>query len=55
VANTRVLRYQRKQMESLIEADPQLAREVRDIAFGSIDRMQSRMVLLGRSRAMERV
>ena len=55
VANTRVLRYQRKQMESLVEADPQLAREVRDIAFGSIDRMQSRMILLGRRRAMERV
>jgi CRP-like cAMP-binding protein len=55
VENTAILRYPRKQMESLIEADSQLAREVRDIAFGSIDRMQSRMVLLGRSRAMERV
>ena len=55
VENTTILRYPRKQMESLIEADSQLAREVRDIAFGSIDRMQSRMVLLGRSRAMERV
>jgi CRP-like cAMP-binding protein len=53
--NTTILRYPRKQMESLVEADLQLAREVRDIAFGSIDRMQSRMVLLGRSRAMERV
>jgi CRP-like cAMP-binding protein len=55
VANTTVLRYQRKQMETLIEGDPQLAREVCDIVFGSIDRMQSRMILLGRSRAMERV
>jgi CRP-like cAMP-binding protein len=55
VANTTILRYPRKQMESLIEADSRLAREVRDIAFGSIDQMQSRMVLLGRSRAMERV
>jgi CRP-like cAMP-binding protein len=55
VVNTTILRYPRKQIESLIEADSHLAREVRDIAFGSIDRMQSRMVLLGRSRAMERV
>jgi CRP-like cAMP-binding protein len=55
VANTTVMRYQRAQMESLMEADPQLARGVREIAFDSIDRMQSRMILLGRSRALERV
>jgi CRP/FNR family nitrogen fixation transcriptional regulator len=53
--NTTVLRYQRPLMESLMEADPQLARRVREIAFGSIDRLQSRMILLGRSRALERV
>jgi CRP-like cAMP-binding protein len=55
VPNTTVVRYQRREMESLMEADPQLAREVREFAFESIDRMQSRIVLLGRSRAMERV
>jgi CRP-like cAMP-binding protein len=55
VANTTVVRYQRTQMESLMESDPQVARGVRDIAFGSIHRMQSRMILLGRSRALERV
>jgi CRP/FNR family transcriptional regulator, nitrogen fixation regulation protein len=55
VSNTAVLRYQRRQMESLMEEDSQLAREVRDIVFGSLDRLQSRMILLGRSRALERV
>jgi CRP/FNR family transcriptional regulator, nitrogen fixation regulation protein len=55
VGNTTVVRYQRGQMESLMDADPQLARGVREIAFKSIERMQSRMVLLGRSRALERV
>src|ERR1700694_3554647 len=30
-------------------------RRMREIAFGSIDRLQSRMILLGRSRALERV
>ncbi len=55
VPNTTVVRYQRRQMESLMDADPQLARGVREIAFQSIERMQSRMVLLGRSRALERV
>jgi CRP-like cAMP-binding protein len=53
--NTTVVRYQRPQMESLMESDPQLARRVREIAFDSVDRMQSRMILLGRSRALERV
>jgi CRP/FNR family transcriptional regulator, nitrogen fixation regulation protein len=53
--NTTLVRYQRPQIESLMESDPQLARRVRDIAFGAIDRLQSRMILLGRSRALERV
>lgn len=54
-ADTSVLRYQRQRMESLMETDQQLARCVREIAFGSIDRLQSRMILLGHSRALERV
>ena len=55
VPDTKVKRYRRPQMESLLEEDPQLAREVREIAFSSIERLQSRMILLGRSRALERV
>ncbi len=55
VPGTKVKRYRRPQMESLLEEDPKLAREVREIAFASIERLQSRMILLGRSRALERV
>ncbi len=55
VPDTKVKRYRRSQMESLLEEDPQLARQVREIAFYSIERLQSRMILLGRSRALERV
>jgi CRP/FNR family transcriptional regulator, nitrogen fixation regulation protein len=55
VPNTTVVRYQRPQMESLMESDPQLARRVREIAFDSIARMQSRTILLGCGRALERV
>jgi CRP/FNR family nitrogen fixation transcriptional regulator len=55
VTNTRVVRYQRPQMEFLMEADPHLARRVCEIAFSSMHRMQSRIILLGRSRAIERV
>src|ERR1700733_14144411 len=53
--NTTVVRYQRPRMESLMESDPQFARRVREIAFESIDRMQSRAILLGCGRALERV
>jgi CRP-like cAMP-binding protein len=38
-----------------MESDPQLARRVREMAFDSIDRMRSRTILLGCSRALERV
>lgn len=54
-ANTTVVRYQRQRMESLLEADQQLGRRLREIAFASIDRLQARMILLGRRRALERV
>jgi CRP-like cAMP-binding protein len=53
--NTTVVRYHRPRMESLMESDPQLARRVREIAFESIYRMQSRTILLGCGRALERV
>lgn len=53
--DTVVMRYQRLQMESLLESDPQFARRVREFAFRSIERLQSRMILLGRSRSLERV
>ena len=54
-SNTTVARYQRQQIESPWESDPPLARRMREVALGSIDRLQSRMILLGRSHALERV
>jgi CRP/FNR family transcriptional regulator, nitrogen fixation regulation protein len=54
-SDTTMVRFQRQQMESLMESDPHVARRVREIAFASLDRMQSRTILLGRSRALERV
>ena len=55
VPNTTVVRYRRPQMESHMESDPELARRVREIAFDSLHRMQSRTILLGCGRALERV
>jgi hypothetical protein len=46
-SNTTVARYQRQKIESLMESDPPLARRMREIAFGSIDRLQSRMICWG--------
>lgn len=54
-ANTMVVRYQRQRIESLMEADPQFARRVREIVLNSLDRLQSRMILLGCGRALQRV
>ena len=54
-SDTTMVRFQRQQMESLMESDRNFARQVREMAFASIDRMQSRTILLGRSRALERV
>ncbi len=53
-SDTTMVRFQRQQMESLMESDPHFARRVREIAFASIDRMQSRTILLGRSAARNR-
>jgi CRP-like cAMP-binding protein len=54
-SGTTMVRFKRQQMESLMESDRHFERRVREIAFASIDRMQLRTILLGRSRALERV
>lgn len=47
--------YPRRRAEELAESDPVVARRVREMAFGAIERLQARTVLLGRSSALERV
>jgi CRP-like cAMP-binding protein len=47
--------YPRHRAEQLAESDPQVARRVREMAFGAIERLQARTVLLGRNNAMEKV
>jgi CRP/FNR family transcriptional regulator, nitrogen fixation regulation protein len=54
-AGTLVARYSRSSVEGLADSDPQIARYIRRIAFASIVRLQRRTVLLGRSRALEKV
>lgn len=55
VAGTLVARYPRSSAERLADADPQTARNIRKAAFQSIARMQTRMVMLGQSSALEKV
>ena len=55
VPGTLIARYPRRSAETLADADPQIARNIREVAFQSIVRVQRRMVTLGRSSALEKV
>lgn len=52
---TVVARYPRHEAERLTESDPQVGRHIREVAFASINRLQTRMVILGRTSALEKV
>lgn len=55
VSDTVVARYCRLRAEKLADSDPLIARRVRELAFESVGRVQSRMLILGRSTALGRV
>jgi len=55
VAGTVVARYSRRCAEQLADSDPVVARRVRELAFESVCRVQSRMLILGRASALEKV
>jgi CRP/FNR family transcriptional regulator, nitrogen fixation regulation protein len=54
-SNTVVASYPRPRIEVLADSDPKIARELRDIAFKTLSRMQSQMLILGRITAKEKV
>src|ERR1700761_6335967 len=47
--------YPRPRIEVLAESDPKIARELRDIAFKALSRMQTQLLILGRITALEKV
>jgi CRP/FNR family transcriptional regulator, nitrogen fixation regulation protein len=53
--NTVVASYPRPRIEALAESDPKIARELRDIAFKALSRMQTQLLILGRITALEKV
>jgi CRP/FNR family transcriptional regulator, nitrogen fixation regulation protein len=55
VEGTRVARYSRRRVEMLAESDPEVARELRQMAFDAIARLQDRIVILGRATARGKV
>jgi CRP/FNR family transcriptional regulator, nitrogen fixation regulation protein len=55
IPGTLVARYPRQLVEALAEADPGVARRIREMAFESIARLQRQMVLLGRTSALSKV
>jgi CRP-like cAMP-binding protein len=55
VTNTVVATYPRKRAEGLADQDPQLARELRGVAFEALARMQIQLLTVGRITALEKV
>ncbi len=55
VDGTIVARYPRGRLEIIANSDPQVNQLVRDIAFEAINRLQARILILGRTTAVEKV
>jgi len=52
---TLVALYPREGVEMLVDRDPELGRQIRDMAFDAVTRSQARMLILGRVTAREKV
>ena len=52
---TVVAAYPRRRVEMLADSDPQLAREIRQVAFAALSRLQAQLLILGRITALEKV
>jgi len=55
VEGTLVARYSRRDVEALAESDPQVGRQLRELAFEAIDRLQERIIILGHTTARSKV
>ena len=52
---TIVASYPRRRVEMLADSNPKIARELRQIAFTALSRMQAQLLILGRVTALEKV
>jgi CRP/FNR family nitrogen fixation transcriptional regulator len=55
VAGTVVAGYPRRRVEMLADSDPRLAREILQVAFAALARLQAQLLILGRITAQEKV
>lgn len=55
VAGTVVARYSKRSAARLADSDSGVARQIRELAFESVGRVQSRMLILGRATALGKV
>lgn len=55
VEHTQIARYPRQRIEALADVDPKVARLVREIAFRTITRLESQLLIVGRVTALEKV
>jgi CRP/FNR family transcriptional regulator, nitrogen fixation regulation protein len=54
-SGTRVVRYPRLKAEQIADSEPQVAQQIRQLAFEAVHRVQARMLILGRATALEKV
>ncbi len=52
---TRIARFPRRHLERIANADPEVGRLIRTLAFEAISRLQARLLILGRITAVEKV
>ena len=55
VADTYAVRCSRRDAEAVADANPELAREIRQAAFEAMSRLQAQLVIVGRVTAIEKV
>jgi CRP-like cAMP-binding protein len=55
VEGTLVACYPRRRLEALADTDPAIAREIREMAFESVSRLQEQVFILGRTTALKKV
>jgi CRP/FNR family nitrogen fixation transcriptional regulator len=52
---TSIASYSRRRLELLADSDPVLAREIRQVAFRALSRLQAQLLIVGRITALEKV
>jgi CRP-like cAMP-binding protein len=55
IEGTRVACYPRRRVETLADANPRIAREIREMSFQAISQLQEQILILGRTTALKKV